>query len=53
MGALVGCLMYDVFLYEGSDSPINRPTRWGKKRRAEAAAQRNAGSETTGKSLEA
>ncbi|KAH9462342.1 hypothetical protein Pst134EB_006244 [Puccinia striiformis f. sp. tritici] len=28
LGALFGCFLYDFFLYEGKDSPLNRPWSW-------------------------
>ncbi|PLW20790.1 hypothetical protein PCASD_13584 [Puccinia coronata f. sp. avenae] len=28
LGALFGCFLYDFFLYEGNDSPLNRPWSW-------------------------
>ncbi|OAV92681.1 hypothetical protein PTTG_07665 [Puccinia triticina 1-1 BBBD Race 1] len=28
LGALFGCFLYDFFIYEGDDSPLNRPWSW-------------------------
>lgn len=32
-GALVGCFVYDLFIFAGPESPLNRP--WGKKKQAQ------------------
>lgn len=32
LGAVFGCFLYDFFLYEGKDSPLNRPWSWSIRR---------------------